>query len=128
VYSEARGLGLPEAGYMVVETSACAAGRHRALAMTADGGTCVLLEGGEDPPGPGVRAFAAELCEREATIVCAGPCHPDLLPELCARVVRGQLDLAPLVCAIAPTEAGAALAARRRGAPAALPVVVFFRR
>lgn len=59
-------------------------------APLARGATLVLLDG--------ATTDAARVVEYEATIVGVGGGHPDLLPELCALVVRGQLPLADFVC------------------------------
>src|SRR5206468_1845870 len=38
----------PAHGVILIETTATPAGRHRALATLSDGGTAVLLDGGDD--------------------------------------------------------------------------------
>jgi hypothetical protein len=37
-------------------------------------------------------------------LIGAGACHPDLIPELCAQVVRGELSLSPHVRGLRPDE------------------------
>jgi threonine dehydrogenase-like Zn-dependent dehydrogenase len=107
---------------IVLETTASTAGRHRALAMLPPGATAVFLDGAVDAtvtPPPDWPRFAVE----ESRILGASACHPDLYPELCALVVRGELPLAPLCHAIAPAAVDAALADRRAGRLRALPIV-----
>jgi len=87
---EAAALGLPLSGAKLLETTATAQGRAIALALLGDGGTAVLLDGGDQTAAP----LACELFAREETqVIGASACHPDLLPELCALVVRGELPL-----------------------------------
>ena len=53
----------------------------------------------------------SQVVAKEAHIQGVIGGHPDLLPEICALVVRGQLALAPHVRRISPAEAEAARAA-----------------
>jgi 6-hydroxycyclohex-1-ene-1-carbonyl-CoA dehydrogenase len=116
--------GQPPAPDKILETTATAAGRLRALALIGPGATAALLDGGSDEeplPGGAWERFALV----EGQLFGASACHPDLLPELAALVVRGEVDPAPLVVAVPPTEIEGALAARRQGRLRELPVIVW---
>lgn len=92
----------------------------RALARVAPGVTLALLD------GDGAADFAvdwARLVDAEAHLFGVVGGHPDLLPELCALVVRGQLPLAEHVRAVALDDAQAARA-RYASDGGALPVAV----
>lgn len=91
---QASAFGLPLSGTKLLETSASPAGRAAALALLTDGGTLVLLDGGSDEAAPPL-AWES-LARDEAQVIGASACHPDLLPELCALVVRGDLPLVAL--------------------------------
>jgi 6-hydroxycyclohex-1-ene-1-carbonyl-CoA dehydrogenase len=122
----AREAGLPTSGVKILETSGSAAGRHRAVAMLGDGGVAALLDashqsGGSAPPLP--PTDWGELARREAQVLGAAACHPDLVPELCALVVRGELPLGAIATAVTVEEAGPALAARRAGRGPDLPIL-----
>jgi 6-hydroxycyclohex-1-ene-1-carbonyl-CoA dehydrogenase len=121
----AEALGLTATGYKLVETTGAAAARFRAACMLPDGGAAALLDGGEDvhralPPVPW-----ESLAAREAQLVGVSACHPDLYPELCARLVRGDLSLGALVTRVSPPEREAALTAVRTGRLDRLPIVAF---
>lgn len=120
---EIAGAGMPEPRQLILETTATAAGRFRALAMLDAGATAVLLDGGDHLPRPAPPPPWEILTGSEAQILAISAGHPDLLPELCALVVRGELELAPLVTAVPPEAAAVALAARRRGELHELPIV-----
>jgi len=95
-------------------------GWRRALALVAPGATVVLLDGRDRVEGAidWSRTVAAE-----AHIFGVVGGHPDLLPELCALVVRGQLALADAVRRVPWSEAEAAHAAyQAEGGP--LPIAV----
>jgi threonine dehydrogenase-like Zn-dependent dehydrogenase len=80
----------------------------RALERAAAGVTVALLDGCSGEP------FATDwprLVAAEAHVVGAVAGHPDLLPELCALVVRGQLPLGDAVRRVSFAEADAARAA-----------------
>jgi threonine dehydrogenase-like Zn-dependent dehydrogenase len=100
-----------------------ASGPHawsRALARVAPGITIVLLD------GDGGGEFATDwsrMVAAEARILGVVGGHPDLLPELCALVVRGQLPLAAHVRQVALGDAEAARAAYASDG-GALPIVV----
>jgi hypothetical protein len=104
----------------VIETTATAAGRRLAARLATDGGTAALCEGGD---GPALPLPLDELAAREATVVGAAACHPDLYPELMALVVRGELRLAPEVIPLPFAELGAALDGVRSGRIVELPVL-----
>ncbi len=87
----------------VLETTGTSRGRSRALALTRGGETVAFLDGArtDEPPasidwGPIVRG--------EITLLGATACHPDLIPELMALVVRGDLKLDGLLRAVRPGE------------------------
>lgn len=92
----------------------------RALAAIAPGVTIALLD------GDGAEAAATDwprLVAAEAHVLGVVGGHPDLLPELVALVVRGQLPLAPHVRRVSFAEAAAARAAHLAdGGP--LPIAV----
>jgi threonine dehydrogenase-like Zn-dependent dehydrogenase len=112
-------------GAIVVATTGASADRARALALAGDGATVVFLDGPAGDAATG--AFAVDwsrLVAREVRILGVVGGHPDLLPELCALVVRRQLSLADAVHSIPAAEHQAAHAAyRARGGslPIALP-------
>jgi threonine dehydrogenase-like Zn-dependent dehydrogenase len=86
------------------------ADRRRALELAGEGSTVVLLDGADDKSAP----FAidwAQLVNAEAHVLGSVGGHPDLLPELCALVVRGQLSLASAVRRVTLDEAARAHAA-----------------
>ena len=77
----------------------------RALGELAPGVTVMLLDAVE------MSADWSKVVAHEAHVHGVVGGHPDLLPELVALVVRGQLRLPPAVRRIAPAEADAARAA-----------------
>ena len=68
------------------------------------------------PAGPGECAGLGAALAREVTVIGVAGAHPDLLPELAALVVRGELDLAAATRVVPIAELGAALAAPDRRA------------
>jgi threonine dehydrogenase-like Zn-dependent dehydrogenase len=80
----------------------------RALAAVAPGSRVALLDG--DGGGPLSTDWPA-LVAAETQIFGVVGGHPDLLPELCALVVRGQLPLADAVRRVSFAEAESARAA-----------------
>jgi 6-hydroxycyclohex-1-ene-1-carbonyl-CoA dehydrogenase len=122
---QAAALGLTTSGYKLVETTGSPAGRLRALSMLPDGGSAALLDGGEDLPRQLPPLPLEQLATREAQAMGVSACHPDLYPELCAKLVRGDFTLGALVTRVAPPERDAALAAVRAGKLDRLPIVVF---
>ncbi|HZS40175.1 MAG TPA: zinc-binding dehydrogenase [Polyangia bacterium] len=120
---QARERGLRVEGTKILETTGTAAGRYRAIAMLPDGATAVLLDGSRGEPAPAPAIDWENFAASERTVLGAAAAHPDLYPELCALLVRGELALAPLVRAVSVDEAGAALAARRAGTLVELPII-----
>jgi 6-hydroxycyclohex-1-ene-1-carbonyl-CoA dehydrogenase len=113
----------------VLETSGSSSGRARALALAPAGAAIALLDGadGPAPPGPADAAaatLAARIASDELLIVGAAACHPDLLVEAVALVVRGELALAPLVGEVTLAEAATASADYAAGRRATLPVLI----
>lgn len=121
---QAAALGVATHCYKLIETTATPAGRHRAAAMLPDGGTAVLLDGGDDLLHPLPAMPWESLARSEAQLIGASACHPDLFPELCALVVRGELPIARLVTRVSPADAAEALALRRQGRLLELPIIV----
>jgi threonine dehydrogenase-like Zn-dependent dehydrogenase len=106
-----RGLGM--FSLKIVESTSTAVGRRRALAVaTAAGAGAVLLGDGDGLPA---LAPLGAMADAEVQLVGAGPCHPDLLPELAALVVRGALKLGELCEVRAFREYAHALGERRQG-------------
>jgi hypothetical protein len=92
--------------------------------MLPDGGTAVLLDGGNDADRPAPPVAWEALAAREAQVLCTSACHPDLYHELCALAVRGELPLGVLAEPVSVEEAAFARAERRRGKRLALPILV----
>jgi D-arabinose 1-dehydrogenase-like Zn-dependent alcohol dehydrogenase len=91
-----------------------------ALSLVSPGCTIVLLDG--DPRGELPTDWPA-LIAAEAHVIGAVGGHPDLLPELCALAVRGQLPLADNVRRVPLAEASTARGAYlHAGGP--LPIAV----
>jgi hypothetical protein len=114
------GAAAPTDGAFVLATGA--ADRTRALALLAPGVTLMLLDGDSD--GAEAAGAWSRVVDTEARVLGCISGHPDLLPELCALAVRGQLPLAGAVRRVAPADAVAAHAAYRRSG-GALPIAVF---
>jgi D-arabinose 1-dehydrogenase-like Zn-dependent alcohol dehydrogenase len=89
----------------------------RAMRELAPGVMVALLDAVE------IAADWSQLVANEAHVQGVIGGHPDLLPEVCALVVRGQLTLAPHLRRVAPAEAEAATAEYLR-AGGLLPIVV----
>lgn len=119
--SEATSLGAAPGGPKLIETTGSAAGRRRALELATPGGVAALLSDGD---GYDLRIPIEALCDGEAVVLGAAACHPDLLPELCALVVRGELDLASQVQLLPFDDYAAAVAERRAGHLELLPVLM----
>jgi threonine dehydrogenase-like Zn-dependent dehydrogenase len=123
--------GLAGLGLTVLEVSGSDAGRVRALAMAP--AAAVLLDrpgevsGLPAPLPPSLALPLSRLCQEQGQVIGAGPAHPDLLPELAARVLRGEIDLAAFTYAVAPHEIDDVLSRRRRGQGdrLGLPIVCF---
>jgi threonine dehydrogenase-like Zn-dependent dehydrogenase len=80
----------------IFEVSAAADGRARAAALAGPGTTLVLLAAAAAGASEHVPIPAA-LLDDDVTIVGVAGAHPDLVPELCALVARGELDLGEAV-------------------------------
>jgi threonine dehydrogenase-like Zn-dependent dehydrogenase len=93
------------------------ADRRRALELAGEGATVVMLDGPSDfdsPKDDQSAPFATDwshLVNAEVHVLGSVGGHPDLLPELCALVVRGQLPLAAHVRRVSVDEAARAHAA-----------------
>jgi 6-hydroxycyclohex-1-ene-1-carbonyl-CoA dehydrogenase len=107
-------LSAPSQGLLLLETTGSASGRERALSLVSEGGTAVLLDGGDDAHPVPPSAWES-LARSEAQIIGASAAHPDLYPELCALAARGELPLSELTRKVAPSEVAEALAAGRAG-------------
>jgi D-arabinose 1-dehydrogenase-like Zn-dependent alcohol dehydrogenase len=94
------------AGAVILATRADRAERQRALALAGDGATVVLLDGA-DHDGDFVTDWR-RLVAAEIRVLGVVGGHPDLLPELCALVVRGQLPLGENVRPVALADAARA--------------------
>jgi threonine dehydrogenase-like Zn-dependent dehydrogenase len=81
----------------VLETSGTAAGRARAVQLITPGARLAFAGRAE----PGEVMPVGELLEHGAMIAAVPGVHPDLLPELAALAVKGELDLAA-VAALEP--------------------------
>jgi len=115
----------------VLETSGSPTGRARALALAPAGAAIALLDGRDGPaplgpPEATAAALAARIATDELTVVGAAACHPDLLVEAVALVVRGELALAPLVGAVTFAEAASAAADYAAGRRPTLPILTTF--
>ena len=109
--------------WKVFETTGRAAGRARAAALAHAGGTLTLLSG----EAAGTRdAWPAppELLDEDVTILAVAGAHPDLVPEVVALAVRGDLDVAAAVEIRPRAELDDIVAALRAGRTSRLPVVV----
>jgi D-arabinose 1-dehydrogenase-like Zn-dependent alcohol dehydrogenase len=123
------GASAPTDGAFVLSTGASE--RMRAVDRLAPGVTLMLLDGDADADtavgaaDPAAAATAwSRVVDTEARVLGCVSGHPDLLPELCALLVRGQLPLADAVRRVTPGDAVVAHAAyRRSGGP--LPIAVF---
>jgi threonine dehydrogenase-like Zn-dependent dehydrogenase len=122
VVVDADGSAAPVERALVIETLGTAVARARALELVGIGGRIALVDGAE-PDDPFVTDWS-RLVALQAAIVCVSGAHPDLLPELCAMLVRKQITLAPHVRRIAAADAPAARAAWLAGESAILPIFV----
>lgn len=105
----------PPSSWRIFETSGQDAGRARAAGLAAAGATVVLA--------PGIGIVPSELWNREVTVVgVAGP-HPDLVPELCALVARGELAL-DAAARLAPLDALPSVLAELRSGAAERTTIV----
>jgi 6-hydroxycyclohex-1-ene-1-carbonyl-CoA dehydrogenase len=108
--------------WYVFETGGAAAAQSLAIAIAGPGATVVLAA----PAATGAPTGAVDLgtaLDRELTIISVAGAHPDLLVDVAALAIRGELDLGAAAEVVAPAELGAALA-RPAGAPTALVVAI----
>ncbi len=80
-----------------------------ALAAAGPRATVVVATG---PGRPAAPAMPLDALAQEVTIAGVAGCHPDLVPELAALAVRGDLDLASLVEVVTVDALAGRLAAR----------------
>lgn len=90
----ARAAGHGQRPWFVFETSAHPDGRARALSLCVPGSRQAWLSARAlgDRRAPQLLALDA-IADMDATLVGVTGAHPDLLPELAALVVRGELDI-----------------------------------
>ncbi len=88
------------AGAFILATGGVLADRRRALELAGDGATVVLLDAPEAEVDADIETDWSRLVRAEVRVLGVVGGHPDLLPELCALVVRGQLPLAAAVRAV----------------------------
>lgn len=103
----------------LLDTSGEPSARAQALRLLSPGAIALFLEG--EPAQ--ISLSWQELIGRELTLTGVGPCHPDLVPEACAYVVRGELPLAELVEPVGLAEASEARASYLRGETERLPIL-----
>jgi threonine dehydrogenase-like Zn-dependent dehydrogenase len=107
---------------LVIETRGDAPSRRQALARVGIGGRLAFVDGAT--PAPPLDTDWSRLVAAEAQVVTITGAHPDLLPELCAMLVRRQLTLAPHVRRVDAAAAPAARAAWLAGSDPLLPILV----
>jgi len=116
----------PASGRRIIETSGSAGGRALALGLAGPGGAVAFVDGLDGrsidfAPAASWNTFVTD----EALLFGATACHPDLYPELAALVVRGQLDLGPLVEAVSLADVVSARADYAAGRRQTLPILRF---
>jgi threonine dehydrogenase-like Zn-dependent dehydrogenase len=95
--------------WFVFETGGRASAQSLALAIAGPGATVVLAA----PAATGAPTGAVDLgaaLDRELTIISVAGAHPDLLVDVAALAIRGELDLAAAAEIVAPAELATALA------------------
>jgi 6-hydroxycyclohex-1-ene-1-carbonyl-CoA dehydrogenase len=107
--------------FRIIESTGTPAGWRRALDLMGPGDTVALLSRGDESE---VTVPLGAVAGQEAQIVGVPACHPDLYPELAARVVRGELRLEGEVRALPFTDLAEALAGVRTGHIRELPILV----
>jgi L-iditol 2-dehydrogenase len=107
VRAEAEERGHAAKPWKIFATDAAAA--RRALALAGPRVTIAIAAIGTDPVDVG------PALAREATVIGVRGAHPDLLPEIAALAVRGELDLAGAAEIVERGELEAALARPRGG-------------
>jgi 6-hydroxycyclohex-1-ene-1-carbonyl-CoA dehydrogenase len=107
--------------WRLFETSGEAARQTRALAIAGPRATVVLAA----PGATGMRAEAVELgdaLDEDSTVIGVAGAHPDLLVEVAAMAVKGELDVAA-ACDAVPVDELAGALARRAGVRLATSLV-----
>lgn len=97
--------------WKLFETTGEAARQTRALAIAGPRATVVLAA----PSATGVPAARVDLgmaLDEDSTVIGVAGAHPDLLVDVAAMAVKGELDLAGACDAVPVDELGAALARR----------------
>lgn len=83
--------------WFVFETTATQSGRHAAFALTVPGGRTIVLGrralGARQEQAPHDGLYIDRLVDVQGTLIGVTGAHPDLLPEVAALVVRGELDI-----------------------------------
>jgi len=97
--------------WKMFETSGEAARQTRALAIAGPRATVTLAA----PSATGYAAAAVDLSmalDEDSTVIGVAGAHPDLLVDVAAMAVKGELDLAAACDAVPVDDLGAALARR----------------
>jgi 6-hydroxycyclohex-1-ene-1-carbonyl-CoA dehydrogenase len=95
--------------WFVFETGGRASAQSLAIAIAGPGATVVLAA----PAATGAPTGAVDLgaaLDRELTIISVAGAHPDLLVDVAALAIRGELDLAAAAEIVSPAELATALA------------------
>jgi 6-hydroxycyclohex-1-ene-1-carbonyl-CoA dehydrogenase len=93
--------------------------RAQALRLLSPGAIALFLEGERGS----IPLDLQRLTAGELVLSGVGPCHPDLLPEICACVARGELPLSELVAEVGLSGAHKARMAFLRGESERLPIL-----
>jgi threonine dehydrogenase-like Zn-dependent dehydrogenase len=109
--------------WFVFETGGRADAQSLALALAGPGATVVLAAPAATGAAPGAVDVGAAL-DREVTVISVAGAHPDLLVDVAALAIRGELDLAGAAEVVAPAELASALARPPGTAPTALVVAI----
>jgi threonine dehydrogenase-like Zn-dependent dehydrogenase len=107
--------------YRLIATGEESSARAHVLQLLSPGAIALFLDGWTAP----IPLTWEELIARELTLSGAGPCHPDLLPEVCAWVARGELSLVDLVEPVGIAQAAEARTTYLRGESERLPILRF---
>jgi 6-hydroxycyclohex-1-ene-1-carbonyl-CoA dehydrogenase len=108
--------------WFVFETGGRADAQSLALALAGPGATVVLAAPAATGAAPGAVDVGAAL-DREVTVISVAGAHPDLLVDVAALAIRGELDLAGAAEVVAPAELASALA-RPPGTVASAPTAL----
>jgi D-arabinose 1-dehydrogenase-like Zn-dependent alcohol dehydrogenase len=123
VRAAARTLGVGTAPLRVCDTGGDAACTQELFALAAPATTFALCAPSLTGADPVAALDAAPLLEAGATLIGVAGTHPELLPELAAMAMKGELDLAAasrIERTAVPSALAAAVAAAERGAQAAV--------